>query len=103
MTLRRCAVLLLALAALALPASARVTHIDVLTRTPFLVVLLLEIGYAFFLNAQTSRVVEAVNSPSRDLLLLAELIARLEREEFHAPLLQQLGFPHVNRNSPPTR
>ncbi|HEY1500348.1 MAG TPA: alpha/beta hydrolase domain-containing protein [Acidobacteriaceae bacterium] len=36
MTLRRCAVLLLALAALALPAFARVTHIDVLTRTPVL-------------------------------------------------------------------
>ncbi|HEX4308587.1 MAG TPA: alpha/beta hydrolase domain-containing protein [Acidobacteriaceae bacterium] len=34
MTLRRCAVLLLALAAL--PAFARVTHIDVLTRTPVL-------------------------------------------------------------------
>ncbi len=64
--------------------------VDVLTRTPFLVVLLLEIGYAFFLNAQTSRVVEAVNSPSHDLLLLAELIARLEREQFNAPLLQQL-------------
>jgi hypothetical protein len=36
MTLRRCAAILLIVAALVLPASARVTHIDILTRTPVL-------------------------------------------------------------------
>jgi hypothetical protein len=62
----------------------------VFTRTPFLVVLILEMGYAFFLSRQTSRVTDAVDSPSRDLVLLAELLQRLENETFRAPLLQQL-------------
>jgi MutS domain V len=63
----------------------------VFTRTPFLAVFLLEMGYAFFVvGAQTQRVSHAVESPSRDLLLLAELLRRLERETFRAPLLQQL-------------
>ena len=63
---------------------------DVLTRTPFLAALFVEMGYAFFLNSSTSRVTERVDSPSRDLALLADLLERLERETFRAPLLQQL-------------
>ncbi len=63
----------------------------ILTRTPFLAVLLLEMGYAFFvLGPPTSRVSDAVDSPSHDLRLLAELLQRLENETFRAPLLQQL-------------
>jgi hypothetical protein len=63
----------------------------VLTRTPFLAALLLEIGYAIFLvGAQTERVTHAVNSPSHDLLLLSILLDRLEQETFRAPRLQQL-------------
>lgn len=64
---------------------------SVFTRTPFLIVLLLEIAYAsFVLGAATKRVVNAVESPAHDLLLLAGLLARLERESFRAPLLQDL-------------
>jgi MutS domain V len=63
---------------------------DVLTRTPFLAALFVEMGYAFFLNSSTSRVTERVDSPSRDLALLADLLERLERETFRAPLLLQL-------------
>jgi hypothetical protein len=63
---------------------------DIFTRTPFLAVLFLEMGYAFFLNSSTSRVTSAVDAPARDLLLLAELLGRLENETFRAPLLQQL-------------
>jgi MutS domain V len=63
----------------------------VTTRTPFLAVLFLEMGYAFFLNAETSRVTQAVESPSHDLVLLAELLRRLEQETFRAPLLRQLN------------
>jgi hypothetical protein len=64
---------------------------NIFTRTPFLGVLFLEMGYAFFvLGPQTSRVSDAVDSPSRDLGLLAELLQRLENETFRAPLLQQL-------------
>ena len=63
----------------------------ILTRTPVLAVLLLEMGYAFFIvGSQTSRVSEAVESPSHDLELLARLLQRLEHETFRAPLLQQL-------------
>jgi hypothetical protein len=62
----------------------------VFTLTPFLVVLLAEMGYAFFLGAQTSRVTHAVESPSHDLVLLAALLQRLENETFRSPLLQQL-------------
>jgi hypothetical protein len=62
----------------------------IFTRTPFLAALFAEMGYAFFLKSPTSRVTEAVESPSRDLLLLAGILDRLERETFLAPRLQQL-------------
>jgi hypothetical protein len=62
----------------------------VFTRTPFLAALFAEMAYAFFLGTQTSRVTHAVESPSHDLVLLAELLRRLESETFRAPLLQQL-------------
>ena len=63
----------------------------VLTRTPFLIVLLLEMAYAFFaVGTQTQRVKHAAESPARDLLLLAGLLRRLESESFHAPLLARL-------------
>jgi hypothetical protein len=62
----------------------------IFTRTPVLIVLFLEIGYALFLDSSTSRVTHAADSASRDLVLLAELLERLEQETFRAPLLQQL-------------
>jgi hypothetical protein len=63
----------------------------IFTRTPFLGILLLEMGYAFFvLGAPTSGVIAALNSRSTDLALLAKLLQRLENETFRAPLLQQL-------------
>jgi hypothetical protein len=63
----------------------------IFTRTPFLAVLLLEMGYAFFVvGAQTQRVAHAVESPSHDLLLLAGLLRRMEKQTFSAPLLQEL-------------
>ena len=63
---------------------------SVLTRTPFLAVLLLTLGYGFFLGSRTLHVATAVNSPSHDLALLAKLLQRVEREPFRAPLLQSL-------------
>jgi hypothetical protein len=62
----------------------------VFTRTPFLAVLLVEMGYAFFLGPATSRVTHAAEAPSQDLVLLAAMLQRLEAQSFHAPLLQQL-------------
>jgi hypothetical protein len=62
----------------------------VFTRTPFLAVLFAEMAYAFFLGTAASQVTQAVESPSHDLVLLAELLRRLESETFRAPLLQKL-------------
>jgi hypothetical protein len=60
------------------------------TRTPFLAALLIELSCAFLLGTKTLRVTGAVNSPARDLGLLAKLLARLENERFEAPLLEGL-------------
>jgi hypothetical protein len=63
----------------------------ILTRTPFLAVLLLEMGYAFFvIGAATERVAHAVESPAHDLLLFAGLLRRLQNQALHAPILQRL-------------
>lgn len=62
----------------------------IFTRTPVLAVFFIEMGYAFFLGSKTSRVSDAVDSPSHDLLLLAELLRRLEKETFRSPLLETL-------------
>jgi hypothetical protein len=60
------------------------------TRTPFLIVLLVDLGYGFSLGARTLRVAGAVSSPARDLSLFAKLLARLESEPFQAPLLRRM-------------
>jgi len=62
----------------------------VLTRTPFLACLLAEIGYALFLAGPASRVAQAVDAPSHDLVLLSELLRRLETESFQSALLGKL-------------
>jgi len=60
------------------------------SRTPFFAALFVELGYGFVLGTRTLRVAGAVNSPSRELALLAELLERLEREQFQAPLLVRM-------------
>jgi hypothetical protein len=62
----------------------------VITRTPFLAALLLTLGYGFFLGSRTLQVAGSVNSPARDLAILAKLLHRLENDHFDAPLLQSL-------------
>ncbi len=56
-------------------------------RTPFLIALIVELTYAFFLGSKTLSVSSAVSSPARDLSLLAKLLDRLEQEPFQAGLL----------------
>jgi hypothetical protein len=63
---------------------------EVTSRTPFFAVLLVELGYAFYLGGRTLHVSAAVNSPSRDLALLAKLLERLEKQSFQAPLLLRM-------------
>jgi len=62
----------------------------VFTRTPFLALLLIDLGFAFFLGRRTLKVAAAVAAPSHDLALLAKLLLRLESASFQAQLLQQL-------------
>jgi hypothetical protein len=62
----------------------------VLNRTPFLAILFIDLGFAFFLGARTLRVATTVDAPAHDLALLAKLLQRLEEETFRAPLLHQL-------------
>jgi MutS domain V len=59
-------------------------------RTPFLATLFVTLCYGFYLGTRTLHVATAVNSPSRDLALLATLLKRVEREPLSAPLLKQL-------------
>jgi hypothetical protein len=63
---------------------------ELISRTPFLVALFIELGYAFFLGSRTLQVAAAVNSPSHDLALLGKLLARLENEPFRSPLLLRM-------------
>ncbi len=57
---------------------------------PFLVSFLIGRAYAFRLKAEVEHVVNAVDAPGRDLMLLSALLRRLERERFTSPLLVEL-------------
>jgi len=63
---------------------------NIVTRTPFLLAILVELGFAFFLGSRTVQVSTAVNSPAHDLALLGKLLERIESETLRAPLLRQL-------------
>jgi hypothetical protein len=63
---------------------------SLLTRTPVLAAVLITLGYGFFLGSRTLKVAEAVNSPARDLSVLATLLHRLETDHFEASLLRRL-------------
>jgi len=60
------------------------------TRTPFMIALLVELAYGFFLGSRTLRVTSAVDAPARDLGLLAKLLARIETGAFESPLLRRM-------------
>lgn len=56
----------------------------------FLIVALVEIFFAGAIRKQLEAVTEAVNTPARELGLIAVLLARLERESFTSPALVAL-------------
>jgi hypothetical protein len=58
--------------------------------TPFLVAFILGRAFAFRLRAQVEHVISAVDTPGRDLMLLSEVLSRLERERFSSPRLIEL-------------
>jgi len=63
---------------------------SVIKRTPVLAAVFITLGYGFFLGSRTLQVAGSVNSPARDLAILAKLMNRLESDHFEALLLQRL-------------
>jgi hypothetical protein len=57
---------------------------------PILVVLLLDSALAHLIGGRLRTVLSAVDQRTHDLVLLSELLHRLERETFESPLLKQL-------------
>ena len=57
---------------------------------PFAAALLLEAAFAVLIRSGVNEVIEAVDSPARDLGLLSEVLARLEAEKFESRLLREL-------------
>jgi len=70
---------------------------------PALFAVSVEIGYALTLRSRVRRVVDKVDAPGRDLDLFAGLLARLEREQFQAPLLVELRAALDTQGVSPSR
>ena len=71
--------------------------------TPFFVAALLELGFWGLLQKRLRRVLGPVDRRSADLDLLADLLYRLEREEFDAPVLRDLRDGLSAVGEPPSR
>jgi len=70
---------------------------------PVCIMVAIQIGYAMPLRRRVRRVVDTVDAPGRDLDLFAALLARLEREQFQAPLLVELRAALDTQGVPPSR
>jgi hypothetical protein len=68
-----------------------------------LVALFVEAVFLFRYRAQIGRVIAEVERPGRELTLLAEMLARLEREQFVSPLLVELRRALDADGQPPSR
>ncbi len=64
--------------------------LDYVTLRPFLYVAVVEIIFAASIRKQISEVTDSVNTPARELLLIALLLGRLEKESFSSPALVAL-------------
>jgi len=78
--------LLLAIAAIA----AAIVWGEFGTKTPFFAIIIIETIITAQLRKRTDAVFHATEHALEDLQLLSSLLARLEREQFHAPRLQTL-------------
>ena len=72
------------------------------SRIPFAAVVAAEALLWWPLRGKIDRVIEAVGGASKDVQLLAELLARLEREEFASPKLRALRAMLDARRRPPS-
>ena len=69
----------------------------------FLVVAAVETAFSLRLRARVERVVEGVGDPAYGLALLAEMLARFEREPFSSPRLAALRKAFETEGAPPSR
>jgi len=95
------------LAAVILAGLALLTLVGWITETagslPFLVVLLVEGGFALWLRQRVKQVIDPVERRAQDLALFAGILARLESEDFKAPQLRQLREALDTQGLPPSR
>ena len=69
----------------------------------FLFMVLMEILFIYRMRTATRRVTEEVERPGRDLLLLSQVLARLERENFQTPRLKALRSELDVHGHPPSQ
>jgi hypothetical protein len=69
----------------------------------FLVIAGVETAFSLRLRARVQRVVEGVGEPAYGLALLAEMLARFEREPFSTPRLVALRKAFETKGAPPSR
>jgi hypothetical protein len=60
------------------------------SRAPFLACLLIDLGFWLAMRSKIAVVTEAVDSPARDLALVAEMLALMERRQFQATMNAKL-------------
>jgi len=70
---------------------------------PFLVVLLVESGYALWLRPRVKQVIGPVERRAQDLALFAGILARLESENFTTPQLRKMRAALDTQGLPPSR
>jgi ABC-type multidrug transport system fused ATPase/permease subunit len=71
-------------------------------RKTAMVALMVEVTFLFLFRAQIGRVIAEVERPGRELSLLAEILGRLERERFVAPMLVRLRSELDTDGKPPS-
>jgi hypothetical protein len=67
-----------------------------------LAALICELIFLYLYRAQVARVIAAIEQPGRELSLLSEILARLEREQFSSPRLVSLGKTLESEGSKPS-
>jgi hypothetical protein len=72
-------------------------------RTLFLLALLAEVAFALSWRHRVSQVISGVEEPKRELELLAQVLARLEREPSSAPRLVELRAALDTEGHPPSQ
>ncbi len=68
-----------------------------------LIALFVEVLFLYLYRAQIARVIAEVERPGRELSLLAEILARLERERFTSPRLTELRGALDSDGQPPSK